>query len=1381
MYKKFLYAVGHAEKRFSHLCFSLLGLFLFSLIVVICNTGAEAAGPLRVSSTNPRYFTDENGKAVYLAGSYLNEYNLLSGSWDFVSYLDYLQQQNHNFTRVWGWEQSPWSLDSARQFSFTVQPYERTGPGLASDGDLKFDLSGFNQSYFDQLRSRVVAAGERGIYVSVMLFEGFSNQKKVGQVNPWLGDPFQAANNINGIDGDPNHNGGGEEFFSLTIPAIVSLQEAFVRKVVDTLNDLDNVLYEISGDGLSNSLEWQYHMVDYLKAYQAGKPNQHLVGMSQFYSSSLNEALGSAADWIVSQVSNLNPGMANQNKPLFLEAAPALFKSNSSYQWIWKSFSRGYNVTYLEPTVPNATINDALHVAIGQTVAYSQFVDFTPLAPNSKLCSTGYCLTDPGKEYLVYLPSGGRVTLDLSASKESFLPTWFAPAEGTTVSGSPVSGGTKVSLKPPFRGEAVLELQKQLPQQTSIDTSSGISSEQTAITKASSSATSNTVATPTITPNGGIYSGTVSVTLQTSTSKAVIYYTTDGQSPTQSSQRYTKPFVLSASTLVKARAFKNNLAPSAEASAWFSNAAASNFNFTLASSGNMPIIPGLSASNTITATLSSGSAQGVSFSVAGLPSSATASLSSPSCSPTCSTILTISASGATPAGSFPITVTAVGGGLTRTTSFTLTVSAPAAAAPTLSPNGGSYFGSVSVSMQTATSGAAIYYSTDGSVPTQSSTLYAGPFTLTSSAIVKAKAFKSGYTGSNETSASFTVAAALSATVLGQTGQDIAGTFSEGADGVGDVQMRLTGVQSPLSRVRITDSGVGIWETPSNGQNWIVAIRPQSDASKVDLYFDYWQPTASYTLNLTFANGSSRTIQVAAPFDFAPVGSGDQSVVPGSSVTNLITTTLVSGTSQAVSFSVSGLPSGASGSFSSASCSPTCSTVLNITTSASTPTGNFPITISATGGGVTKTTAFKLGVTLALTVATPLITPNGASFTDSLSVTITSATSGASIYYTTDGSTPTQSSMFYAGALNLTGSTNLNAKAFKTGYTDSTIANASFTQTGSRSGATYYVGKNGSNSNSCAQARSASTPKLTIQAGLTCLGSGDTLIIKAGTYIESINNGTQQIPSGGGSWSAATLIQGASGEKVILRPAAGARSDPTTGQENVLAVYGRNWIIFDNLVVDASNVSIMGIRLGAGAHHVRMTNSEIMNAQNNCVYIDDGTVNSFELLNSKVHDCGRDLSIIPAAHAVYLHGSDHVIDGNEIYNTNSKADSHGIHVYDNTGGPTNNIVVRNNLIHNNGARGILIGSGRNHQAYRNIVYSNGAGIAVGYGATAVNNQVYDNAIYSNSGYYGGYCVEIRSGSYDSIVQNNRCWQNGADTIGDFGTGSILSNNSVLPPP
>jgi hypothetical protein len=187
------------------------------------------------------------------------------------------------------------------------------------------------------------------------------------------------------------------------------------------------------------------------------------------------------------------------------------------------------------------------------------------------------------------------------------------------------------------------------------------------------------------------------------------------------------------------------------------------FDFSLSNSGSLSLTAGSSATNTISAALVSGSTQAVSFSASGLPTGATASFSPASCSPSCSSTLTINTGGSTPAGSSTTTVTATGGGVTRTTTFSLTVSLPTVATPTISPNGGSFTGSVSVTLQTATVGASIYYTTNGSTPTQSSTLYTGAMTLTGSTVLNAIAFKSGSNASAQAGATFTLSATSSLT------------------------------------------------------------------------------------------------------------------------------------------------------------------------------------------------------------------------------------------------------------------------------------------------------------------------------------------------------------------------------------------------------------------------------------------------------------------------------------------------------------------------------------------------------------------------------------------------------------------------------------------
>jgi len=85
-----------------------------------------------------------------------------------------------------------------------------------------------------------------------------------------------------------------------------------------------------------------------------------------------------------------------------------------------------------------------------------------------------------------------------------------------------------------------------------------------------------------------------------------------------------------------------------------------------------------------------------------------------------------------------------------------TQSQPAVATPSISPNGGTFSSAVTVSLATTTSDAQIYYTVDGTTPSQASTLYSGPFLLTTSGTVKAAAFLTGYTPSEVAAAGFVI-------------------------------------------------------------------------------------------------------------------------------------------------------------------------------------------------------------------------------------------------------------------------------------------------------------------------------------------------------------------------------------------------------------------------------------------------------------------------------------------------------------------------------------------------------------------------------------------------------------------------------------------------
>lgn len=102
------------------------------------------------------------------------------------------------------------------------------------------------------------------------------------------------------------------------------------------------------------------------------------------------------------------------------------------------------------------------------------------------------------------------------------------------------------------------------------------------------------------------------------------------------------------------------------------------------------------------------------------------------------------------------------------------------------------------------------------------------------------------------------------------------------------------------------------------------------------------------------------------------------------------------------------------------------------------------------GAATETTAEKCTVcgyviTPALKVVeAPVITPDGGSFTGSQTVTITCATDGAAIHYTTDGTEPTASSTKYSGGFTITATTTIKAVAF-VGEAKSSVTSAAFTR------------------------------------------------------------------------------------------------------------------------------------------------------------------------------------------------------------------------------------------------------------------------------------------------------------------------------------------------
>jgi hypothetical protein len=431
-------------------------------------------GPLRVHPHNPRYFADSSGRALLLAGSHtwatLQEAGPVDPPepFDWPGWLKFMVEHDHNFMRLWTWENAKWGSWWDGDYYFSPVAFARTGPGLARDGKPKFDLAQFDEEWFSRLRRRVIDLRDRGIYTAVMLFNGWSGGDKPYTPpgpNPWFGHPFQKDNNVNGIDGSSPDGEGREWVHTLRNPDVVRLQEAYVRRVVDTVGDLDNVMFEIGNEheGTPANNAWQYHMVNVVHEYEESRPLQHPVLMTAPWPNPDNDLLFASAAEAVSPMHwtgrhfdhwPYDPPARYLGKVVIADT-DHLWGVGGHADWVWRTFTRGHNVLYMDPygylhmDPINPDGDEGARKAMGRCLALSRLVDLAEMIPQPDLTSSGFALAAEGREYIVYHPYGDRLLVDLVGMDGPVKIEWYHPVDDRVDRGPDLAGGGVVPLRPP--------------------------------------------------------------------------------------------------------------------------------------------------------------------------------------------------------------------------------------------------------------------------------------------------------------------------------------------------------------------------------------------------------------------------------------------------------------------------------------------------------------------------------------------------------------------------------------------------------------------------------------------------------------------------------------------------------------------------------------------------------------------------------------------------------------------------------------------------------------------------------------------------------------------------------------------------------------------
>jgi hypothetical protein len=454
-------------------------------------------GPLHPLANNPQWFTDGSGKAIFLSGSHTwdtfqdTDQSSTPAAFDFNGYVNFLKAHGQNVTILWrkdlptycGW-------GAGGTWHMAPFPWQRTGGSsgtqLASDGLPAFDLTLFNQAYFDRLRARVIQLQQNGIYAIVELFDGLGLYANRCSID---GYPFSAGNNVNGVSDD-----NAMSSMTMTAPnAITNYQDAYVQKVIDTVNDLPNVLWEISEEAPDNSTWWQNHMISLIHTYEAGKPVQHPVGYPTLNVSGANDSIlyNSNADWVApvsrpSPTSSCGSGTPackvniNDSDHSYFGMWNDSTQTNRNY--FWETFLNGNSVIFMDPyfiywssgsrnlcqNPVNGVCNgvdtrwENVRSNMGAMVSYANRMNLAAMTGQPALSSTNYCLANPGVEYLVYEP-GSSSSFTVSLVPATYAFEWFNPSTLSVVSTGTitVSAPGNQSFTQPFGGDGVLYLKAQ--------------------------------------------------------------------------------------------------------------------------------------------------------------------------------------------------------------------------------------------------------------------------------------------------------------------------------------------------------------------------------------------------------------------------------------------------------------------------------------------------------------------------------------------------------------------------------------------------------------------------------------------------------------------------------------------------------------------------------------------------------------------------------------------------------------------------------------------------------------------------------------------------------------------------------------------------------
>jgi hypothetical protein len=312
------------------------------------------------------------------------------------------------------------------------------------------------------------------------------------------GNPFVSGNNVNDISCSAP--------CPITLPlnsTVWSYEQAYIHKVVDTVHDLPNAMYEVANEPPLASASWVAQVLNEISSYEKTTyGTHHPIGINYGNGIADSNVYNTNADYV--SPSTKVPPAATGQCPVVTGNSSAANTSSSrckvvindsdhSYfyttmqsdettgqvNWAWENFTLGNGVAFMDPYTSydpgrnncrGAPIEsdsglcatngldpqwNQIRRAIGDILAYAQKIDLTDMTPQGPLSTSGYALAYPGLQYLVFSTSNS-FTLTIVPGTYTF--EWFNPSTHAVVQTGKLTAASSQALTAPFSGPAVLWL-----------------------------------------------------------------------------------------------------------------------------------------------------------------------------------------------------------------------------------------------------------------------------------------------------------------------------------------------------------------------------------------------------------------------------------------------------------------------------------------------------------------------------------------------------------------------------------------------------------------------------------------------------------------------------------------------------------------------------------------------------------------------------------------------------------------------------------------------------------------------------------------------------------------------------------------------------------